>query len=134
MSDEVGFCLLIYFHCIGLYIDDIISTLRQPGYGIYVGNILYAGDIILLSCSYCGLHKMVTLCSKYGVHWDIKFNPTKSHCISFGAGRHPPFTVMLNDTVVKWVDKVKYPGCCFKQTYTMYSSTTQKYYGNLVVF
>ena len=105
------------------YTDDVIRTLRKSGYGIYVGNIftgciLYADDIILLSCSYCGLQKMVNICSEYGVHWDIKFNPTKSRCISFGAVRQPPspFTVMLNDTVVNWADKAKYLGCYFNQT------------------
>jgi len=40
-----------------LYIDGVIQDLRKSGYGIYVGNIftgciLYADDIILLSCSY----------------------------------------------------------------------------------
>jgi len=39
-----------------LYIDDVVKDLRKSGYGIYVGNILsgcilYAEDIILLSCS-----------------------------------------------------------------------------------
>ena len=58
---------------------------------------------------------MVNMCSEYGVHSDIKFNLTNSQYISFGAGRQPPspFTFMLNDTVVKWVDKVKYLGCYF---------------------
>ena len=44
-----------------LYVDDVITALRNSGYGISVGNIftgiLYADDIILLSCSFYGLQK-----------------------------------------------------------------------------
>ena len=45
-----------------LYIDDAIKALRNSGYGTFVGNIftgciLYADDIVLLSCSFCGLQK-----------------------------------------------------------------------------
>ena len=36
--------------------------------------IVYADDIILLSCSYSGLQKMVDICANYGVHWDIKLS------------------------------------------------------------
>ena len=44
------------------YIDDVIKALRNSGYGIFVGSIfagciLYADDIVLLSCSFCGLQK-----------------------------------------------------------------------------
>ena len=87
----------------------------------------------ILSCYHVAIpvcKKMVNMCC---VHWDIKFNPTKSQRISFGTGHQPPspFTVMLNDTVIKWVDKVKYLGCYFNQTCKpMCGSTTQKYYGN----
>ena len=47
-----------------------------------VGCILYADDIILLSCSYYGMQKMVNICSVYGIQWDIKFNSMKSQCIT----------------------------------------------------
>ena len=73
------------------------------------------------------------MCSEYGVHWAMNFNPTKSQCISFGAGRQlpSPFTVVHIDSVVKWVDKAKYLACYFNQTCTVtYGSATQKYYGN----
>jgi len=106
-----------------LYIDDVIIALRKSGYGIYLGNIfagciVYADDIILLSCSYSGLQKMVDICADYGVHWDIKFNSGKSQCISFG-GCQPStstFTVVLNDSVIQWFDRLKYLGCYFNHS------------------
>ena len=79
---------------------------------------MYADDIILLSCSYSGLQKMVDICVDYGVHWDIKFNSGKSQCISFGGCQSSTstFTVVLNDSVIQWFDRLKYFGCYFNHS------------------
>ena len=56
------------------YINDIIEDVRNSGFGIYIGSvflgcILYADDILLLS----GLQYMVNVCVHYGRQWDILF-------------------------------------------------------------
>jgi len=99
-----------------LYVADVINDVRKSGYGIYVGNvftgcILYADDIILLSCSYSGLQQMVNICAEYGTKMDIRFNSAKSHCISFGGCHSLTFSVLLNACVIQWADKIKYLGC-----------------------
>lgn len=76
-----GGVLSPYFFSI--YIDDLITELRQSVYGIYIGSllagcILYADDIVLLSGSFHGLQRMLDICSQYGVQFDIQFNPLKS--------------------------------------------------------
>ena len=98
-----------------VYVDDLIKELRQSGHGIYVGTvfvgcILYADDIVLLSGSCYGLQKMTDLCINYGDRFGMRFNPSKSQTTVFG-GRAPScFVVNLNDTPVPYVDKVKYLG------------------------
>ena len=76
---------------------------------------------------------MVDICADYGVHWDIKFNSGKSQCISFG-GCQPStstFTVVLNDSVIQWFDRLKYLGCYFNHSCTIdYNVSVQKFYGN----
>ena len=59
-----------------LYVDDLISHLRltDSGYGIHVGSlfvgcVLYADDIVLLSASCDGLQKLVNICATYGDTW-----------------------------------------------------------------
>ena len=89
-----------------MYVDDVIKALRNSGCGIFVGSIfagciLYADDIVLLSCSFCGLQKMVNICAEYGASWDIKFNSAKSQCIIFGGCEPSTFTVMLYDNPVQ---------------------------------
>ena len=50
-----------------LYVDDLVSQLRDSGYGIHVGSlfvgcVLYADDIVLLFASCDGLQKLVNIC------------------------------------------------------------------------
>jgi len=55
-----------------VYIDDIICVLRNSGYGVYIGCvfigcILYADDIILLSASCHGIQKLTASLLNYEV-------------------------------------------------------------------
>jgi len=105
------------------YIDDIITDLKKSGYGIYVGSvfvgcILYADDIVLLSASCTGLQHMVNVCAQYGRMWDILFNPAKSQYITFGEGCHRSSRssrISLNNTELNCTEKLKYLGCDFHQ-------------------
>ena len=119
-----------------LYIDDIIVNLRNSGYGLHIGStfigcILYADDIVLLSCSCFGLQKLVNICMNYGKSWDISFNPNKTLCITFG-GKHPSrFVVTLDNIKLDWLDKLKYLGCFFNSNTCKVdlSNSVRKYYG-----
>ena len=78
---------------------------------VFLGCILYADDIILLSGSCIGLQQMVDICANYGRQWDIKFNATKSQCITFGGNRACSFRISLNNAELTSVAKLKYFGC-----------------------
>jgi len=76
-----------------VYVNDLISELRHSGSGAHIGKlfmgcVLYADDIVLMSPSCQGLQRLVGICEKYGLKWDIKFNPRKSQVTSFG-GANP---------------------------------------------
>ena len=95
--------------------DDLIVKLRQSGFGMHVGSlfvgcVLYADDIALLSCSCHGLQKLIDICYDYGLQWDIKFNPRKSQAATFG-GIFPPIAVRIGDVALERVNRVKYLGC-----------------------
>ena len=59
-----------------VYVDDSIRFLRHSGYGTYIGSqfigtILYADSITLLSGSCRGLQRMLDICAEFGHKWDI---------------------------------------------------------------
>ena len=77
-----------------IYIDDLIKKLRRNRDGCwvnneYVGIIVYANDIVLLSPTIDGLQNMIDTCSVYAESHNLKFstreNPTKSKtkCVAF---------------------------------------------------
>jgi len=59
-----------------IYVDDLIGELHNSDYGIYIGRlfvgcILCAADILLLSSSCYGLQSMLNVCVEFGSQWDI---------------------------------------------------------------
>ena len=77
-----------------VYIDDLITLLRQSGFGcrlhkVFYGVLGYADDLLLLSASRTSLQTMVTICEKFAKLRKLKFstncNPAMSNtkCIIF---------------------------------------------------
>ena len=68
-----------------LMISYKISASLAIGYGsLFVGSILYADDITLLSGTCRGLQRMLDICSDFGYEWDIRFNQLKSQLLTLG--------------------------------------------------
>ena len=69
-----------------LYVEIIIVALSKSGYAcfvrqIYMGCIVYADDIILLSASIVALQEMLNISFHKGEELDIIFNNSKSFCL-----------------------------------------------------
>ena len=99
-----------------IYIDEMITNLRNSDLGCqykgcYIGCIVYADDIILLSSSVMELQNMLDVCTNVGVQLGIAFNPVKSKCICIGPNRHLiPSDMTLSSGTIAWADKIKYLG------------------------
>ena len=98
------------------FINVIISNLQKSGFGChvqqtYVGCILYADDIILLSPALSGLQSMINVCYATSCDLLLEFNAKKSHCIAFSKT-----TVCMNQSmqlgpdVLMWTQTIKYLG------------------------
>ena len=51
---------------------------------LYVGCLLYANDILLLSPTVAGLQEMLDVCSDSARSLSLSFNANKCHCIVIG--------------------------------------------------
>ena len=100
------------------YLDPLISSLRESGYGCIVagfwyGALFYADDGILLSTSVTGLQKMVTICEEHAKSNNLEFStdldPKKSKtiCMAFHGGKAPAEVskIMLNGREVPWRER-----------------------------
>ena len=77
-----------------VYIDDLLKDLRRKGDGCWINNnfvgiIVYADDIVLLSPCIDGLQKMIDTCSNYANAHNLSFsthedpNRSKTKCVAF---------------------------------------------------
>ena len=69
-----------------LYMDEMFIRLKATGYGCYIGRLFcgslgYADDSMLLAPSVCSLKLMLDIVNKYGIEYDVLFNPEKKQVI-----------------------------------------------------
>ncbi len=71
-----------------VYIDELLSRLKQTKVGCYVGSLFYgalgyADDICLLAPNRNSMSQLIKVCELYGQEYSVKFNSTKSHLIVY---------------------------------------------------
>ena len=107
-----------------VYIDKLLDNLRRAGFGchihgVFLGALVFADDIMLLSATRSGLQTMIDICSEFADGLNLKFgtnaDPVKSKtkCIVFSKNRkHPidPLPLTLKGCPLPWVDRVKHLG------------------------
>ena len=99
------------------YVNNIILSLRKLNIGchienMFIGCIVYADDLLLLSASVVDLQIMLDKCDVCGNELGIKFNSNKSKCIFIGPNQNigTPATMFINDSPMKWDIQFKYLG------------------------
>lgn len=102
-----------------VYVNEVIMKLCDSGHGcrigdMFLGCVMYADDLILISASLCDLQAMVNICSSELDKIDMKINSKKSQVIRFGNSyRKLCKNITINGTEICCVDKLKYLGCSF---------------------
>jgi hypothetical protein len=99
-----------------MYVDVLINASTRSDLGchlsgLYIGCILYADDIILLSASVCDLQRMLNICYEIGKTIDVLFNAAKSALLIVGKACKEKIGILkLGEHDLMWVDKFKYLG------------------------
>jgi len=99
-----------------VYVDDLIVKLRNSGLGIYVkgvflGAIVYADDILLMSCSMLHMQKMLNICVETLCSLDLFLNISKCTATRIGPryAKHGAPLVIHSNALV-FVKETKYLG------------------------
>ena len=99
-----------------IFINAFIIQLRLLDVGChlgtqYIGCLLYADDIILLSPSIAGLQCMLDKCCVVADDLSLEFNTSKSHAVVFGKmHKYELPALYLGSTTVDWCSSIKYLG------------------------
>lgn len=99
-----------------IYIEDLISSLKLARKGcciggVYLGCVLYADDILLMSHSVTCMQEMLNICSKVASNLDLKFNVAKSMVLRIGDRCNEPCAkLFLQGTELCYVKELKYLG------------------------
>ena len=123
-----------------IYIDEVLHLLREYGFGCtihgeFLGAMIYADDIFLLSASRTGLQHMVNICYYYALKKNLKFgtnadpNKSKTKCIIFNKKKRSLGQVLpikLDGNDLPWVSQVKHLGHIIEEDNSMTSDIFQK--------
>ena len=110
-----------------VYVDVLLVSLKSKGLGchinnIFVGCLMYADDLILLSASVIDLQSMLMICECVGSNIGVNFNVSKCKNIIIGPMMYgTPTPLLLAGRPIHWVDKVKYLGLwiCTNKAFTV---------------
>ena len=103
-----------------MYIDDIIKKLRESGRGchingIFLGCILYAYDVLLISNSFTDLQHMLDICVLEADSIDMRFNVKKYFFMRCGTRYKMKCAELhLAKEIIATVDVIKHPGIMFQ--------------------
>lgn len=99
-----------------MYANCFLTTLRQSKRGCHIGNtflgcIMYADDLLLISASVVGLQGMLNKCEVVGFELGINFNGMKSNCMQLGPNSNLRLAPMhVGNVEIKWTTSLKYLG------------------------
>jgi hypothetical protein len=108
-----------------IYVNDLLVQLRKSKLGCYIkgffiGIVMYADDIILLSTSVSEMQQMISLCFNLLKDIDMDINVKKSMCLRIGRrySNKEIIDLDIGGRQLKWVDEIRYLGIYIKSGIT----------------
>ena len=108
-----------------VYFNVIVNSLQHSKlgcelYGEYIGCLVYADDIILLSASVVMLQKMLSVCHITGLEIDVVFNAKKSTLFVVGKICDVEIgCLQIGGSYISWCTQMKYLGMHFRSDYNL---------------
>jgi hypothetical protein len=99
-----------------VYIDSLICKLKVSGHGAYIGDqyvgcLVYADDIILVSHSIVAMQHMLDICSSEVLALDLQFNTKKSVALRVGPRwQYACAPLILSKAELNYVSEIRYLG------------------------
>ena len=82
------------------YLIDYTNFMLGAKLEVFVGMMGYSDDVIILAASVMNMNMMLSVTSKFGNEFDVKFNPEKTELLTFNNHDVPP-KIRFNGTVLR---------------------------------
>ena len=105
-----------------VYVNSLLEKLEHSGLGCHVGSffigaLMYADDLLLITPSVHALQLMINLCVNELDCLDMRINVNKSACIRFGKGlKRECSQVSVGGVPLPWSSKLNYLGITLKSS------------------
>lgn len=116
-----------------IYIDDLLLQLSRAGVGCYIGNhyvgaLAYADDIVLVAPSPTAMRIMLSICDRFALNNDVRFNAMKSKCVIINPkrfrhcslhhyGHNYNMRFQINGNDIEFVESYKHLGHIINSTF-----------------
>ena len=115
-----------------MYMDDLISRLRERGVGchlikVFVACLFYADDLCLIAPSRGAMQEMLTICQEYCAEFCLNFNVKKTKVLAFGpiSKRGEIAPLLLDSKPIDFVSEWRYLGATIVAGPTLTFSSKQ---------
>ncbi len=97
-----------------LYVDDMLLKLQKHGcsiFGLHLGALMYADDLVLLSPSRSELQDMINICIEELTLLDLRLNVAKTVILKIGKRNNiASAPIQIDHTDIQWAEEAKYLG------------------------
>jgi hypothetical protein len=120
-----------------VYMNEMVEQLNKSGHGCcingnFLGCLLYADDVLVISQSVCTMQHMLDICTSVAQKLDLRFNVKKSMVLRIGRRyNYKCANLVLSGEHLQFVDEIKYLGVFIKsgvQFCCDYTQTKIKFY------
>ena len=95
-----------------VYVDDMLLKLQKRGcsvFGLNLGALMYADDLVLLSPSRYELQEMINICTEELALLDLKLNVAKTAILKIGKKSNiSSAPIQIDHTEIQWAEEAKY--------------------------
>jgi len=99
-----------------IYMEPLSTMLQKSKIGIKVGkslinHVLYADDTSIICESISDLNKLLEICTKFGLYFEVKFNPSKTQFMIFNKNKNDQSIKPFFDNLeLEEVNSIKFLG------------------------
>ena len=99
----------------GIYTDQLLLLMKKSNFGCYIGHVhygslAYTDDIVLMSPTILGTHKLLNIADRFGKELSTSFNSDKTKFLDLSKDTNRVNNITFNNNIIQTCSSVNYLG------------------------